>query len=127
MRVTKDWHILLFSIIYLLCFPLIYALIYGDFNGYLLYLLIWMIINIPSFLIVLILLFYESYKGKKVPNYIYHLLSIILSSIIFLFFLNTDGDPKNIYPIFQENQFILILFSGISHLIAFSTIEFIKK
>lgn len=123
----KDWHIIVFVIIHLLCFPLIYAIIYSDLNGYLFFLLIWMILNIPSLLIVFALLTYEYIKDKEVPESIYHLSSTLLTSILFLFFLNSESDPKNIYTIFQENQFMIIFLGIISHLIAFSSIELIKK
>lgn len=123
----KDWHILVFSIIYLFCFPFIYTLLFHDFKGYILFLLIWMTINIPSLLIVFSLLIYEYSKTKKVPKYVYHLLTVVLTSILFLYFINSEGDPKNIYPIFKENQCLLILLGIASHLIALSSIQFIKK
>lgn len=123
----KDRPIGLFTLIYILIFPLLYALSFHDLRGYIFFMLILMILSAPSLFTVLILLAFQRFKEKHIPEYIYFSLSILITSVCLTLLKYSDGDPKNIYPIFEEHLFFLIALCVCSHLIAFTITKLIKK
>lgn len=86
-----------------------------------------MIINIPSLLSVIFLLFIERYNKKIISVYVYLLVALGLTSMLLINWKKLNGDPKNIFPLFQENEIILFTICTISYLIAFVIIKLTLK
>ncbi|WP_298895642.1 hypothetical protein [uncultured Psychroserpens sp.] len=122
----KDWHIALFTLVYVLVFPLIYALGFHDLRGFVFFMLILMVLSAPSLFAVLILLAFERTKKRSISIYVYIILSIVLFSIFLIIWKNVESDPKNIFPIFEESHFVHITMCIASHIIALITIELVK-
>lgn len=123
----KDRNIAVFTLVYILVFPLIYSLCFHDLRGYFFFMLLLMGISIPSFFAVLILLFFERFKEKRISEYIYLILSCSITTLSLTVLKYSDGDPKNIYPIFEESIFILALLCICSYVIAFLASRYIEK
>jgi len=123
----KDWAIVLFTVIYINIFTFIYAYIFNYLKGYLLIMLLFMIINIPSLLLLIFLRSIERYNKKIISIYVYLLVTLGLTSTLLLNWKKLKGDPKNIFPLFQENEIMLFTICASSYLIAFTIIKLTIK
>lgn len=123
----KEDKIVLFGSLYLLFFTLLYTFIFFDARGILLFSLILAVFHLPSFVCILIILFYAKFKKVKIPDLLYYTTSFLVFIITFLIFTSGDKDPKNIYPIFEEHIFIIILLCLMSNMMAYFSIKFINK
>jgi len=124
----KDKDALIFGILYLLVFTLIYASIYYSSEDTIFIFTVLLVYNHPSLFSVLILLFIERMKKKTISQYLYLAVSIVFFYLSFLFWNSGSRvDSKNIYPIFNQGIYIIILHSILSHFIAFFLYNRITK
>ena len=127
MKLDKTNNIIHFTIAYLISFTSLYVYLYFDIRGFLLVLLLLSLISLPS-LLGIITLRYLSLKRKFiVKKIIYILLSIFLFIPTFLTFEKLSYDPRNIFPIFEESNYIIFLLCLGANLLALIYLELIKK
>lgn len=123
----KDLDVIIFTVIYILIFPFIYAVIFHSLDAYLLFMIVLMFLSIPSLISVFILLLYTYKREKTFSPVIYIAVSFCLAGLTISFFKYSDGDPKNIYPIFEESILMLVIICLLSHCIAFIAVTLIKN
>jgi len=113
----------IFGVLYILVFTLIYVALYYGLSGFLFIFILILVYNIPSLLSVLILLFIELKRKKSIPKFVYFLTSIVF---FFISFVLWNHDRSNSYSMFDKGIHIIILYSILSHGIAFLLFKIFK-
>ena len=122
----KDSDILIFSLLYIIIFTFTYIFIYYDLEAFIFLLIIVCAYSFPCLIAVLSLLFVERRFKLKVHSIIYLVLSIMVFYISFMIW-NSDGyNNKNLYPSISAKIHVAILYSILSHVLAYFSLQIIN-
>ncbi len=124
-------QVLNYGIAYLISFSFLYSYFYFSIELFLLIYILLALINLPSLLVSLALLFFSIKRKIKIYRIIYFFLSFSIFPINLFIYKHLTYDPRNLFPIFEEPLHSIFLLCFISNCIAFLYLElllvFFKK
>ena len=85
------------------------------------------VLNLPSLVCILFILTFEKNKKKTVPKWLYIFISVLTFTITLILYKDITEDPRNIFPIFEESIYIIILLCIISNLLAYISLRLKKR
>lgn len=116
-----------FGVIYLICFTILYTSIFFDIIGWFIVYFLLFANSLLSLIAVLLLLKIERKRKKSIHLSIYVILSVILFSISFFTYKKVTYDPRNLFPIFEEPFYVIIILCIVSNLFSIGSLFLIKK
>lgn len=127
MKTDQTNYITLFALAYLITFTCLYVFLFFDIRGFLIVLLSLSFISLPSLLGTLIL-YFMNLKKKFIENRLVYIFSSVFLFIpSFLIWNKLTYDPRNIFPIFEESEYLIFVLCIVSHIAPFICMELITK
>jgi hypothetical protein len=124
----KDWHVLVFGVIYIISFSMIYSLGFIGLDYFFTVLILFIANNTFSLIAVLVLLAIERICKKTISEYIYIVVSLV---IVFYLLFDIKSSHKEfgnyLYPLFKEDLLTLTSLIVTSHLIGYFGYKLIQK
>jgi len=126
--VKKDWHVVVFGILYMISFALIYSIGFAGLDYFFFVLFLFALYNVLSLISVLILLAIERYSEKTIPEYFYLTVSFLTIAYL-LFEVKSDQELSGnyLYPLFKEDLSTMLLVVFISFVISYFGFKLIQK
>ena len=124
----KDWHVVVFGILYMISFALIYSIGFAGLDHFFFVLFLFALYNVLSLISVLILLAIERYSEKTIPEYFYLTVSFLTIAYL-LFEVKSDQELSGnyLYPLFKEDLSTMLLVVVISFVISYFGFKLIQK
>ncbi|MEO0528863.1 MAG: hypothetical protein AAFZ89_16645 [Bacteroidota bacterium] len=116
-----------YALLFLLAFSFLYIYFYFDIKGFLMVLMLLATLHLPSLFAIVLLYYLDAKKQWGISKLVFVLLAIGSFVPTFMVYKSTAGDPRNLFPIFEEPVFTIFLLCVVAHSIALICILMIEK